>query len=169
MSGNFLPLSFLDPFELIASLPKRMGLFQAGEPRMLPIRTSKATSDPGDAAAYRTGDLAKWPEMKAILGQIERAGEQQGGVEFGHIRMDLLTAGKCLPWELSDTPYLARFNRLVMALRTNPGVMHYSGVEAMHLVPGWVVWVNQRTWRSTVNMGETSAIHLIIDTRRKEP
>lgn len=165
--NNFAPLAFLDPFDLIASLPRRMGLFQSGEPKILPIRGPRPGADPEDVEAYRTGDLGKWPEMKAIKSQIERVGEQRGGIEFGRIRIELLPPDVRLPWERDESPYAARFNRLAMALRTSPGVVHIAGTEAMHLPLGVVTWVNQRAWRSTVNLGEWSCIHLVVDTRSK--
>jgi hypothetical protein len=158
MSGNFLPLAFIDPFDLIASLPRRMGLFKEGR---INIRWGL---DPN----FHQADLAKWPDLQSVLNQIERFGEQQGGIEFGRIHIELLNPDTCLPWERDDSPYAERFNRLVLALRTNPGVMHYSGTESLHLVPGVVTWANQRAWHSMVNLGETNAIHLIVDTRKRD-
>jgi hypothetical protein len=71
-----------------------------------------------------------------------------------------------MPWDEEPAP--TDVNRLIIALRTSPGVMHYAGTEAMHLVPGFVTWVNQRVPHCTINLGETNSIHLIVDTRRKE-
>jgi hypothetical protein len=138
-----------------------MGLFQAGEPNIIKVRWDAETG-------FRQGNLAKWPELQAVVNQIERLGEQQGGIEFGRIHLELLPPDTHLPWERDDSTYAARFNRLTMALRTSPGCMHFAGTESAHLVPGVVTWVNQRTWHSMVNLGETNAIHLIVDTRKRD-
>jgi hypothetical protein len=165
--NQFAPLAFLDPFDLISSLPRRMGLFKIGSDdpedhrKMLFIRTQRGVDE------YRNvGDLGKWPELKAIVSQIERVGEQQGGVEFGRIFLELLPAGVCLPWQSEDTPYFARFNRTIMRLRVNPGAALYYGVETLQPPPGLIVMVNQRTPHCQINIGETSAISLVIDFRR---
>lgn len=165
--ANFLPLAFLDPHELAASLPRRMGLFKGG---LLPIRGPRAgADDPDDDVAYRQLlDVGKWPELKSMLARIKRIGEQQGGIEFGRIFMELLPASKTPEWRPPAAGYFERFNRLVMPLRTNPAVVHYSGTESLHLAHGIVTWVNQRAWTSAINLGETNAVLLVVDTRRKE-
>lgn len=164
---NFAPLAYLDPFELVASLPRRMGLFKDG---MTPIRGPRAgADDPDDDTAYRQLlDVNKWPELKSAIAKIKR-GDGRGGVEFGRIFLQLLPANAARPWSPPETgAYAERFNRLVVALRTNPGCVHHSGAEALHLAHGVVTWINQRTWTSAINVGETAAILLVVDTRRKD-
>jgi hypothetical protein len=162
MSGNFLPLAFIDPFDLIASLPRRMGLFQPGEPpTTIKVRWDTETG-------FRQADLSKWPELQAIINQIDRLGEQRGGIEFGRIRIELLKPGTCLAWERDDTPYAERFNRSIMALRVNPGAALYYGTEVLQPQLGLIVIVNQRVRHCKINIGETSSIYLIVDFRKKD-
>lgn len=167
---NIVGLAYLDTFELAASLPRRMGPFKDGA---LPIRGPRAgADDPDDDVAYvahmTPTQMNKWPELKSAIARIKRIGDQAGGVEFGRIFLELMPAGIARPWEPPATGYFERFNRLAVALRTNPGVVHYSGVESLHLAHGVVTWINQRAWRSAINIGETSAILLVVDTKVKE-
>ena len=164
---NIVALAFIDPHELIASLPRRVGLFKNG---LLPIRGPRAgADDPDDDAAFR--QLAKidgWPELKSAIAKLKRIGDQTGGIEFGRIYLEILPPGAARPWEPPRSGYYERFNRLTVALRTNPGVAHFSGTESAHLAHGVVTWINQRTWTSDINIGETQAVVLVVDSRRKE-
>ena len=164
---NFAPLAFVDPFELAASLPKRMGLFRDG---VIAIRGPRAgADDPDDDVTYRQLlDVGKWAELKSMLAKIKRVGEGAGGIEFGRIYLQLLPPGHPVEWQPPLSGYFERFNRLCMALRTNPTTMHYSGTEHAHLAHGIVTWINMRTWTSAINLGETAAVFLVVDTRRRE-
>ena len=167
---NFTPLAFIDPFDMIASLPTRLGLFGKGEGlRQITVRGPRPGGDPDDDLAFAYYKRAMWPEMKAMLERIKRLGEGVGGVEFGRITLDLLPAGVVLPWAEPDLgEYTVRFVRSHLALRTNPGVITYSGSESMHLPSGMLALVNQRVWTATANHGETAMIRLALDTRKKE-
>ncbi len=166
---NFLTVGFIDPFELSASLPRRMGLFKDG---VLMVRGPRAgADDPDDDVAYKQLlDVNKWPELKSMLAKIKRIGDSQGGIEFGRIYLELLQPYKppvdfCALWMPPGDGYAERFNRLWMPLRTNPSVMHYSGIESAHLQHGVVTWINRRTPTSAINLGETVAVFLIVDTK----
>ncbi len=166
--ANIVPLAYIDPHELIASLPRRAGLFKAGE---LWVRGPRAgADDPDDDATYRQlTDVRKWPELQSLIARIKRVGDQTGGVEFGRIYLEMIPPGTWpagVPAASGD--YWERYNRLIVALRTNPAVMHYSGIESAHLGHGLVTWINQRAWTCAFNIGETAAIMLVVDTRRKE-
>jgi hypothetical protein len=55
-----------------------------------------------------------------------------------------------------------------MLLRTNPGVTFYAGAEVAMPGIGWLNIVSRRVPRSAANMGDSSAIWLALDFRRKE-
>ncbi len=153
--GNFQPLGWLDTFDLAASLRTRWALFKK--------------PDEGDASltiALRSerafGSIAaKWPELKVLLGRVQRAGD----VEFGRIWIEMLPAGSLGSFEIAaESPYV----RTWLALRWNPGALLYSGPESWCLQPGWITLVNQRVPFAAVNMGETNAVALVVDSREKE-
>ena len=154
---NFAALGFIDPFDLIGSLPRRMGLFKAG---VLSIRTDSTN-------ALDLDTLNKWPELKRAIAHIKHPGGVE--VEFGEIFLQLFPPDYACLWSPPETgAYWERFSRLVMSLRTNPLFVHHSGAETQHLPPGVVTWINQLTWTSAINMGETQAIVLVTDVAKKE-
>jgi len=163
---NILALAFLDPHELAASLPKRMGLFKEG---LLPIRGPRAgADDPDDDTAYRQlFDTSKWVELRSYLGRIKRLGDATGGIDFGKIGLEIIPPDTCLPWERNATPYSVRFQRMIVSLRTNPGVVIHSGIEAVSPQIGWLTLINQRAWNSRANMGDSSSIQLVVDFAKK--
>lgn len=168
--SNFAPVAFLDTWELAASLRTRMGLFDKGEPRILPIRGPRATADdPDDDTGFVFYKAAsQWAELKSMLARISRLGDGFGGIEFGRIFLELLPPGDCLPWTLEDSAYNVRFMRAELPLRTNPAAIVYSGPESAHLAPGWLTIINHRARHSAANHGEHPRIHLCLDHRRKE-
>lgn len=168
---NFLPICFVDTFDLVASMRQRMGLFKPGEPRILPIRGPRAEADdPDDDLAYINyrDPLAKWPEMARMIRRLGRIGEEQGGIEFGRIFLEMLDPGMRLSWTLDDNAYAARFTRVHLPLRTNPAAMMHSGIEQANLLPGALTAVNQRAPHSAINLGEWPRVHLVADFRRKD-
>ena len=174
---NFVPIAFLDTFELAASLRRRMGAFVLDPldmlgPRCLKVRGPRTgADDPDDDLAFVAyKDAANWPELRATLGRISRIGEATiGGVEFGRVFLELLMPATRLPWDvLVEDRYSERFSRLHLPLRTNPAAIVYAGTEQMHLLPGQLTIVNQRAGVSAVNLGEWPRIHLVVDFKRKE-
>lgn len=170
---TFAPIAFLDPYELAGSLRQKMGLFREGGEdgsRTLPVRGPRATADdPDDDLAFVLyGPAAKLPELKNMLTRIKRLGDTPGGIEFGRIWLELLPSGTVTPWVLDDNAYNARFQRAVMAIRTNPAVIHYSGPASLNLAPGFLNIVNHRQRCAAANHGEWPAIHLWVDFRGKD-
>lgn len=168
---NFTPLTFVDTFDLAASLPAKMGMFGAGEDglRQIVVRGPRPGGDPDDDLAFVRYKRAMWPEMKAMIERIKRIGDMAGGIEFGRITLDLLPAGTRLPWVVEDSEYSRRFMHSHLALRTNPGVITYAGPAAIHLPVGMltlVPWSGIAT--ATCNHGESGMIRLVVDTRKKD-
>jgi hypothetical protein len=170
---NFAPVTYLDPFEVAASLRTRWGSFRRREDGMslLPVRGAPENADdPDDEAGFgfykRAGVRSgKWPEMKTLLDRIERLGE---GQEFGRVWLELYPAGYRGRWELDDSAYGTRFSRAYLALRWNPQATLFAGTEWQVLTPGWVTLVNHRAPRSALNGGEWDAVALVIDGRKRE-
>lgn len=170
---NFAAVTYLDPFELAASLRTRWGQFRRQEDGLsiLPVRGAPPTADDPDdetgfgyfkQAGVRSG---RWPELKTMLDRLERLGE---GQEFGRIWLELLPAGYRGFEPTLDSGYSARFSRAYLALRWNPEAVLLSGRETQTLQPGWVTLVNHRTVFGRINLGEWNAVALVIDGRKKE-
>lgn len=171
---NFTLISFLDTYDLACSLRPRAGMFGGSGVRTLHLRgPKKGAEDPDDESDYgRSREAARWPEFKTLIGRIERLGEQifsnygGGHVEFGRIFLEWLDVGATVPWRKLEGDYFERFNRLHLALRTNPGCMLYSGVEAIQLPPGQMARMNVMVPHSAVNLGASPRVHLVLDVRR---
>lgn len=167
---NFQFLRYLDTYDLMCSMRSRVGLFTGKEIRRLTLRGPKKDApDPDDAAAYvRPREATKWVELKVTLGQIEEIGEAiaQGPVEFGRIYLDWLDPGVKTGWRNMEGAYYRRFWRLHLPLRTNPGAMVYSGVEAVQMLPGQLTQVNVLAPHSAINLGNAPRVHLIVDVAK---
>jgi hypothetical protein len=167
---NFQPIAWVDPFDLAASLRTRMGLFKPGGegPLTLAVRgpLPGPENDPAGLAYYKAAGVrsGKWPEMKIVLDQIKRLGEQQGGVELGRIGLEMLPAGACSPWTWTGVPNDFEHGRLL--LRGNPGLVWYGGAETWIPTIGVLTLVNWRVPNSAVNMGESPAVWLAVDFRK---
>lgn len=174
MMANFVPIAFLDTWEVAASLygGDRMGLFRKGEPATLPLRGPTGNADdPDDELAfinYRQ-TLGRWPEMKRLLERLRQIAKPAiGEVELGLVFLEMLLPGQALPWALTDSAYMARHQRAHLAIRTNPRAMLYAGGDHYHAFPGQLTIVNERARHSAVNFGEWPRIHLVLDFRPKE-
>ena len=169
---NFTPIAFIDTFDLGASLRTKIGLFRPDVDGSLsaPVRGPRANADdPDDDLAFVIyKDAGRWVELKTMLARLKRVGDSIGGIEFGRVDMKMLKAGATVPWEVESSAYLDRFNRAVLPLRTNPGVMMYSGTESWAPVIGLLTVVNHRVVQSAINMGEHPAIWLAVDFRKRE-
>jgi hypothetical protein len=173
---NFIPVGWLDTFELAASLRQRMGRFApdadaAPGRKVIPLRGPAEDSDPADDTRFQFNRAAtqKWPELRAALERILRVGKALGGIDLGRIELELVSPGAALPWRREVGDYVERYERLHLALRTNPGAIVYSGNEGLHLLVGAATIVARRgVPTSAVNMGESPRIHLVVDFRRKE-
>ena len=159
--ANFLPIAFVDVFDLVASLPKRMGLFSDDKPRVLSLRTP--------AEANLPVEINDWVEMSNILTRIEGLGDALGGVEFGSIFLEMLDPGTCLSWRRKSGEYYEKHSRLYLPLRTNPAAMMYSGTESASPQVGCLTLVNVRMAHSAINLGDWPRISSIIYFRKKEP
>lgn len=167
---NFTALAFVDIWELSCSLRPRVGLFKAGEPRVLYLRGPRANADdPDDDLAYvRSRELAKWPEATNTITRLTRLGTQAfGPIDLGRVFVEMLEPDTTLPWTRRTGAYVERFTRLYVALRTNPGTILFSGTEGWHLQQGQAVAVNQRVPTSAVNLGDHWAAHLVLDFCRR--
>src|SRR5579863_1489592 len=105
----YQPIAWLDPFDLCASLPRRMGLFkgEGGQRQVnLPLDPEK---------------LAKWPEMHAMRERLGALGEVE------RLALLMLDPGAIVPWATDPAPRA----RLLMMLRTNPAFVLYGPGEAV--------------------------------------
>jgi hypothetical protein len=165
---SFTPIAFIDTFDLVASLPPRIGLFrhvESGE-RLLPIRGYRKDTDPAEELFAWHQTYAKWPEIKNTIGQMRRlAAERIGppGIELGRVFLEMLDGGTALPWR---RPEASAWIRAHLPLRTNPAAFMFAGRESMHLLPGQLTVVAP-AWGCAVNWGEFSRIHLVVDFKRK--
>ena len=107
--------------------------------------------------------------IKAI-GRLKREAEKIAGpIDLGRIQIEMLDPGVTLPWTTESGPYIERYTRVHMALRTNPATLMVSGNEAASLAVGWVTAVNVRAPCTAINMGAHPRVHLVLDWKRKEP
>lgn len=162
---NFLPIFHLDPFDLAGSLRTKTGLFKEADDGSFacPVRGPKK-DDPTRWVQYQS----KWVELTSMVQRIKRFGEQMGGIDFGRIDLELLPAGRCLDWRI-DRGEAAEFEHAVVMLRTNPAVTLFSGPEAWVPATGLLTVVSRRAPRSAINMGESPAIWLAVDFKRRKP
>jgi Aspartyl/Asparaginyl beta-hydroxylase len=169
--NNFVFLQVIEAYDLVCSLRQRAGLFTGGPIRTLMLRgPKKGAEDHDDAAAYlRSREAARWPELTVVLKQIERVGERVAGgpVDVGRVSLQWLDAGAVVPWRRESGDYYARFWRLHLPLRTNPGAMVYSGIESIQVLPGQLTQVNVLAYHSAVNLGETPRVHLVVDLAKR--
>ncbi len=167
--SNFAAISWLDTFDLAASLRTRMGLFKMGDEGIFTalVRTTRAN----DRTLYgytKTSGVAsgKWPEMKIAIDRIKAIGDQGGGIEFGRIALEMLhPRGASGGWAAPDD---SPFDLGYLLLRGNPGLVWYSGAETWMPTIGVLTLVNRRVPNSAVNMGESPAIWLSADFRKQE-
>lgn len=156
--NNFAIVAWIDPFDLAGSLRTRWGLFQ-GE--ALPIRMRR---EDGFVAAKET---AKWPELSGVLSRIRRVGDMAGnGIEFGEIRMEMLSPGEVQDWRAAGQ---SEYARAELAIRTNPGCMDFSGIESLHLHVGTLAIINRAVPCSSINLGEVERIHLAVEFKNIMP
>ena len=161
---NFTGLAFLDPFDLAASLRgPRMGLFRAPDdeppPLTCPVRW-RGDGGNGDKWVVRS----KWPELTIYIQQIKQLSGQAGAVDFGNIDMEMLPAGTGMNWEWWEG---GGYEHAIVMLRTNPGFRLFAGDEVWVPAIGFITAVNRRVPRSAINMGETPAIWLALDYRKR--
>ena len=176
---NFATLVFYDTFEVVASLPPRMGLFRqdaaAEGRRLLTLRMPRAGEDENAESVAWGWNVQtspkKWPQIHNLLGRMLRDAKARvaGDVELGSIYLEMLDPGAALPWQTLTGAYIERFSRFHMALRTNPAAMMFSGNETFSPALGWLTAVNARVRCSASNDGAWSRIHLVVDVRKKEP
>mgnify|MGYP001610861339 CR=1 FL=1 len=176
---NFAPLVFYDTFEVVASLPHRIGLFRQDADvegrRVLMLRAPRAGEDENaDSVAFGWNAQhlpKKWPQIHNLLGRMLRDAKQRvdGDVELGRIYLEMLDPGAVLPWQTLTGAYIERYTRTHLALRTNPATMMFSGNETYSPAQGWLTAINARVRCSASNDGAWPRIHLIADVRKKEP
>jgi hypothetical protein len=163
----FLAAAHLDCFDLIGSLRTRFGLFkeEKGGASLCPVRQWRDTDAKWVRPPYAAG--AKWPELTNCLQRISRMGEAMGGIELGTIDLVLLPAGACLDWRL-DQGDAAEYEHAIMLLRTSPAVTFFAGSEVAAPGIGFLTIVSRRLPRSAINLGESAAIWLALDFRKRD-
>ena len=157
---NFLQLGWLDFFDLAASLRTKLHLFpepDADGCRILDLRWLDA-NDVWRAHA----ETKKWVELKNTLSRIRRIGAGTD-IETGRIWLEMLDVGALIPWHST----VGEYSRLYCAVRTNPAVMQFNGLEQRHLLPGTLTLVSPNQMASACNLGEWQAIHLVIEIRKR--
>lgn len=170
---NFVPIAFLDTFDLVASLRQRLGLFKARageEALLLPLRGFRKDTEAADENFVSYAVTSKWVELANMLSRLRRIGDQGlGAVEFGRIHFEMLPSGMIVPWSRGESgPYAERWSVLHLPLRTSPTAVMYAGPEQSSPGPGFVTIVNVRVPSSAVNLGEHSRIHLVAEFRKKD-
>jgi Aspartyl/Asparaginyl beta-hydroxylase len=155
----FTTLDFVDTWEFLPSLHKRIGMFPAGIISTVYVRRQRSQ----DGGFVSSPDTRKWPELKALLSKLHLLGGATP-VEFGSIAFELLMPDSTVPWcDVPDTGYA----EAQLALRTNPQAIVYAGNEAAHLLPGAVTLISRAPKRAAVNFGAWPRIHLIVEFRLK--
>lgn len=139
----YQPIAWLDPFDLIASLPRRMGLFK-GENGQRSVKLPRFADK-----------LAKWPEMHAMRERLSLLGEVE------QMTLLMLDPGAIVPWAASPAPQA----RLLMMLRTNPAFTMYAPGEVVSPAIGHVLLCNTALPMSAMNLGESPTIALLIDAK----
>src|SRR5580704_13213542 len=137
----FTPITFLDTFDLAAALPPRMGLFrETADGHLLPLR---GRGKEGERIGWYPA-ASKWPEMKTLVGNLQRIGEARlGEIEVGAVFLHMLNPGTATAWH---PPEASPWIRTHLALRTNPGALMFAGREAHHLLPGQLTAVDLGAW-----------------------
>ncbi len=174
----FTLVAHLDTYLLAGSLIKREGLFKplpgASPPlgrRILRVRGVKIGREEGEPleSFVRFRATLGWVELDNLRGEIERRAEaiMPPGVDFGEISLDMLDVGSFINWTIETDPYFTRWSRAMIPLRTGPGVLFVCGNETASPGPGWLTIVSPRLPHCAINMGESPAVWLSIDFRRK--
>ncbi len=161
---TFAALAWVDVFDLAASLRLRVGHFpKTGDRRVLMLRgPKKDAEDPDDTATY-VRFFAKWPEIKNLTDEVRRA--SGAPLEFGRIFLEMLMPGGIISWKRDDSEYAQRFQRVHIALRTNPHAFVFIGGAVVNMQPGLINLVEPRLPMSALNLGTTWRCHLVCDFR----
>jgi hypothetical protein len=167
--ASFAAIAHLDTFELAGSLRTRWGLFKAtGTPglRILRVRGNKPGTE-NEFVRYKSA--SGWVELANLRSELERRAEaiMPPGIEFGRIFFEMLDTGSTIDWVADEGPYFERYTRAILPLRTNPGVLLIYGNETASPGPGWLTAVSPRLPHAAINMGDASAVWLVLDFRRK--
>ena len=139
----YRPIAWLDPFDVCASLPRRMGLFK-GEGGQRHVNLPRFADK-----------LAKWPEMHAMRERLELLGEVE------RLTLLMLDPGTIMPWATLPAPQA----RLLMMLRTNPAFAMYAPGEVISPPIGQLLLCNTALPHSAMNLGEIPTIALLIDAK----
>ncbi len=157
-----MPLLFVDHIDLAGTLRRHEGLYDHGTPRILPVHVPRKGTEPDDEDfVFLASTMGKWVELKNFLGRLKREAEKVvGSIDLGRIHLEMLDPGATLAWATESGPYIERYTRVHLALRTNPGALMVSGNEAASPAPGW---------HTAINVGQHPRVHLVMDFRKKEP
>lgn len=125
-------------------------------------------------------ELVKWKSMQALLARARKAimadhaalvrqtGKPLLSGEMARAMVSRLDPGSTIFWHLDDGPYHSKTARFHLPLVTNPGCIHYSGPESLHMEAGSLWYFNNHVRHSAANWGQSFRVHLIFEMRRAE-
>lgn len=115
-----------------------------------------------DVPHASTRFLLEWPAMVDLLLKVDS--KLPGPV--GKVLVVALEPHAGIDWHIDEGKYAEAYNRVHLALTTNPGAILYSGGESHHLETGAAVEYDVHVLHSAANYGLTPRVHLLIDYRR---
>lgn len=161
MPGAFQPIAFIDTLYLASSLLSRLNRFETVDEGVREYRVR--WPDDNSATGWKQLAPKVWPELTTTLRRIGEIGEQLlGPLQRGRIFLEMLDPAATRRWQPEITDDWIRVH---LALRTNPRAFLYAGAEVASPAPGWIT---QARPDCSLNLGEDSRIHLIMDVRRRE-
>lgn len=153
--SNFLTLGHFDIWALVATLRQRRSLFAGEGPvRRAVMRYGSGAEEP---------EASKWIALQNTLSRARRLAP--GPIEMGAVSFEMLMPRSWVGWDDPDGPEREGWQETHLALLTNPLAWLYSGIEAMHVHPGFLVWRNRAMPASQINLGEHPRVHLVIEFR----
>jgi hypothetical protein len=156
-------LGWIDTWALASTLAqtqRRQQLKGEDGAKMLVVREEGAEGHP-----WTHPDLAKWAAMKNAIGRAGRIlAEQSPQLKIARVAVELLEPGAVLPWFKDDAPEID----VHVGLVHNPWSMLFAGNEGLNVMPGQIVAHGRDVWHSSVNLGTTSRVHLVLTLKKRE-
>jgi hypothetical protein len=169
--ANFVPITFIDVFELAGSLRQKWGQFKGERPgqRILRIRGHAKDSDPAEDRFGRYAAAKGWVELDNTLSEIEGKAAMilPPGIEYGLVYLEMVDAGGAVASRGEASDYFTRWSRMILPLRANPATLMTYGVETSSPGLGWLTIVSPRLPHAAINAGEMPFVVLVMDFRKK--
>lgn len=108
--------------------------------------------------------LTDWPAMTDLV--LAVSDKLPGPI--GKVLVVSLQPRAGIDWHIDEGNYAEAYNRVHLALVTNPGAILYSGGEAHYLEAGAACDYDVHVLHSAANYGDTPRVHLLIDYRRAQ-